>query len=383
MRNISQIVERLLCKGEVSYRRRWRSFSVEVTPRRILLSIIVAAVVWAEWLALEVKRFGWSSADVSSSTVRVLIVADPQLLGYRDEPRLLGAVTRWDADRYTRRAFAHAKAHVKPHLIIFMGDLFDEGEKDNAVEFNATLDRFRNTFPVDGSQVIYISGDNDVGGEWGSVKASRVARFNEHFKSKFDLRALGLETMGIIHTNLFNAQNEYLTDESAPSALRVVLSHAPLLRGYGRERRVIQMLSPSLILSAHDHIAEYCVRARDSVTFERHAMTPASLPVDFVVSQSGPMVELQAPTCSYRMGVKNMGFGVVFIEPRDDAHRLLVRYQVLWLPGRYPQLWFIKSEQRVCGHRNDCFISPFYRALAASHVLPSCSLLSLRAPLIG
>ena len=31
--------------------------------------------------------------------LRILLVADPQLIGLRDEPPLVGIFTRWDADR--------------------------------------------------------------------------------------------------------------------------------------------------------------------------------------------------------------------------------------------------------------------------------------------
>lgn len=75
----------------------------------------------------------------------------------------------------------------------------------------------------------------------------------------------------------------------------------------------MRSLSPDLILSAHDHTAEYYIRERGSPTFERHEMARDGSSVDFIVSPNGPIIELQAPTCSYRMGVYNMGFGLVFI----------------------------------------------------------------------
>jgi hypothetical protein len=56
-------------------------------------------------------------------------------------------------------------------------------------------------------------------------------------------------------------------------------------------------------------------------------------------SGTGGVVELQSPTCSYRMGVSEMGFGLLLIDPSGDGS-LLINYQILWLPGRLKQLVF-------------------------------------------
>ncbi len=59
-----------------------------------------------------------------------MLVADPQLLGDRDEPIWpLGAITRLDCDRYLSKTFSLAMAYAeRVDAIVFLGDLLDEGE---------------------------------------------------------------------------------------------------------------------------------------------------------------------------------------------------------------------------------------------------------------
>ncbi len=53
-------------------------------------------------------------------------------MGIAEEPPWpLGAITRWDQDRFLRRTFLQALDHVGAGLeaIVFLGDLLDEGER--------------------------------------------------------------------------------------------------------------------------------------------------------------------------------------------------------------------------------------------------------------
>ena len=104
-----------------------------------------------------VRRNQWTTSETTlppstptdgRDTVRILFVADPQIQGYQDEPALLGFVTRWDADRYLRTYFRHAVQFVKPDVVIFMGDLLDEGSIAADWEFERYVSRLRDIFKV-------------------------------------------------------------------------------------------------------------------------------------------------------------------------------------------------------------------------------------------
>lgn len=52
-----------------------------------------------------------------------------------------------------RNTFRHALRHVKPHVIIFLGDLMDEGSVAKSEEFQRYVDRFKDVFYVPNDDV--------------------------------------------------------------------------------------------------------------------------------------------------------------------------------------------------------------------------------------
>ena len=47
---------------------------------------------------------------------------------------------------YVRKSFSYAFSYSKPDVILFLGDLFDEGSKASGQEYMVTLDRFNSVF---------------------------------------------------------------------------------------------------------------------------------------------------------------------------------------------------------------------------------------------
>jgi len=100
-----------------------------VSAKLVVFVIVCAAVVYNEVLSFFVSSWQWPNLSLSNQgdDLRVLFVADPQLVGLRNELPLLGIITRWDADRYLQFGFFHAVGHVRPDVVVFLGDLLDEG----------------------------------------------------------------------------------------------------------------------------------------------------------------------------------------------------------------------------------------------------------------
>jgi len=71
---------------------------------RYILIFIIAVVIYNEYLSYSLKSwFSWPNihCSASSNCIKILLVADPQILGEQYEthfPR--GALTRWDSDRW-------------------------------------------------------------------------------------------------------------------------------------------------------------------------------------------------------------------------------------------------------------------------------------------
>jgi hypothetical protein len=93
-----------------------------------------------------------------------LLVADPQLVGEKDELQFLGIFSRWDSDIYLQRTYSLALKHVKPHVVVFLGDLFDEGSTAEEEEYQRYLARFRKIFDLprrgDPSEVVSLLRNN-------------------------------------------------------------------------------------------------------------------------------------------------------------------------------------------------------------------------------
>jgi len=118
-----------------------------------------------------------------SSVEKLLLVADPQLIGEKDEG-LFGLITRIDADRYLAKTFSQANDYVKPDWILFLGDIFDEGLSATDDEFKRYFDRFDSIFQYENREqkCIVIPGDNDVGGEYYGDKLPILRqRFRNYF----------------------------------------------------------------------------------------------------------------------------------------------------------------------------------------------------------
>lgn len=132
--------------------------------------------------------------DINERPVRLLLVADPQLIGENDEPWFIGWLARWDADRYLKSSFVLANSYLKPDATIFLGDLFDEGLKANDDQMDRYFERFESIFHSRkmakkfGIKQFYISGDNDVGGEYFGDRNNRlVKRFEKYFGPNVDM----------------------------------------------------------------------------------------------------------------------------------------------------------------------------------------------------
>jgi hypothetical protein len=118
---------------------------------------------------------------------RLLLVADPQLIGDNDEPWYYKTFSKWDSDRYLHNTFILAQSFVRPNATIFLGDLFDEGLKATDQQYDEYYNRFKKIFDFNSNNgsTIYIPGDNDIGGENFNERNSMLnQRFIKYFLNK-------------------------------------------------------------------------------------------------------------------------------------------------------------------------------------------------------
>jgi ethanolamine phosphate phosphodiesterase len=95
---------------------------------KLSLILLFGAIFYNEFLAYFSAYTRWPTVKWPSESLRILFVADPQIQGVLFEsPFPLGTITRWDSDRYLSKTFSWAMSAYNPQVVVFLGDLIDEG----------------------------------------------------------------------------------------------------------------------------------------------------------------------------------------------------------------------------------------------------------------
>ncbi|CAB3406422.1 unnamed protein product [Caenorhabditis bovis] len=304
--------------------------------------VLLSSLLWNEKFAYYYLSKTWQIQKIDGNCQKWLLVADPQLIGYRREK--FGWLARWDSDRYLATGFDYAKWQFAPNAFIFLGDLFDEGLDANDDEWNETYERFVKIFPIDANEtVIYIAGDNDIGGEAELINNAAKSKFYHYFRNHVDkLKA----DFTINETYLFdNPNSKRIVEAYNEPIARILLTHVPYLNSVYKRNPVGHQMD--LILSSHDHengIYEIQRSSPQALLFSR--ISESSPLYIKTIGPDQPLVEIRSPTCSYRMGVPYMGYGALTIcRNRGETQ---VQYSVLWLPARFYQLLLCRPTPPIC-----------------------------------
>ncbi|KAJ8037040.1 hypothetical protein HOLleu_17760 [Holothuria leucospilota] len=297
----------------------------------------------------------WSSAletlpPKSENDVRILFVGDPQLQGASEHPVVMGSLMRWDADRYLEKYFGLALSAFEPNVVIFMGDLIDEGSAAGDEEYSKYAKRFKSLFSVpDHVLAIYIAGDNDLGGEEGqTITLEKVQRFENHFSPVNEIlqykhvRFYKMDFLPFLHQipepKLDKQLQQLLTEfnqKPKDDTIRVLLSHHPIHEiMLHRHITIMQTLHPLYAFSAHTHYSGYVVHdLQKLMKFFNNIMPSPNKGYKLDPRGNIQMEEHKIPTCNYRMGVPSTAYAIATIDGSGELH-----YALLWLPSRFQQL---------------------------------------------
>ncbi|KAF0291785.1 Amidophosphoribosyltransferase [Amphibalanus amphitrite] len=92
--------------------------------------------------------------------LRVMVVSDPHLLGSRHGHWFDRLRREWQM----HRSYVSAVGLLRPQLVLFLGDLYDEGKWSEPAEFRETAARFERLFPVsEDMQRLVVAGNHDIG----------------------------------------------------------------------------------------------------------------------------------------------------------------------------------------------------------------------------
>lgn len=272
----------------------------------------------------------------TDACTRILFVADPQLLGENKESRWLA---RYDNDKHISRNYQQALSHVRPQIVIYLGDLIDEGSFADDFLYEKYFQRFSDIFvQPDSVKMIYIPGDNDIGGEAQEmVKPSKVKRFNSYFEDnhqwKFDHK------LNIYHINRITHELPLLKEEEASQVeensgyIRILISHFSVILIPGAySYKAIERFRPHAIFSGHYHRSSQITTELKKLRYSTTLPLTHTMSYDLrTIEMNQEVLEIQVPSCSYRMGEENIGFGQAVIENG------YLHYTPLFIPNRFTQ----------------------------------------------
>lgn len=298
---------------------------------RINVLVILVILIFNEYLIYFLQRVQWQKAACRTENCnRILFVADPQLLGENNELW----IARWDSDRHISKNYRQAFSHVKPDAVIFLGDLTDEGSMADDVQFQRYFKRFRKVFPsVGGVDRIYLPGDNDIGGEgWEPVKKDKIERFLAFFWSKTTLKLKNNLNFYVVDL-IRHVMAEEDKSEDFQNATRILIGHYPITHGRNSfSSSAIKIFQPHAIFSAHDHKSSLAISRTDNF-YPKTTFLGSSTTFDLVSMQNrSEIIEIQVPSCSYRMGALRIGFGQAVFENGK------LNYTPLFVINRFVQL---------------------------------------------
>ncbi|KAI5640637.1 calcineurin-like phosphoesterase domain-containing protein [Phthorimaea operculella] len=292
---------------------------------KYIIAFIVGVALYCEWIIYAVQPYYWSELECPGNDptcVKVLFVADPQIQGDDAVPPPLSYLFNWDIDRYLKATFQTVLKQFKPEVIVYLGDLMDEGSQSSLPQFHKYVKRLANIFDIDYLVVqIWLPGDNDIGGENEPIKRNKVAEFAKVFNQP------DVITYRNISFYKVNGITQYIPQEVHLDTFKIVVSHYPVTVHTYFGQMVNNKIRPQIYFCAHDHESKYVTQSR-SLTFRettpfRNGNQILDLSFDANVDE---IYEIYVPTCSYRMGTSAIGFGAAVFE----NHSQRMRYTVFW-----------------------------------------------------
>ncbi|XP_055697564.1 metallophosphoesterase 1 homolog [Phlebotomus papatasi] len=319
--------------------------------RKFLGIIALAIIFYNEFLVYKIQSFSWKSIPCQSGNcTRILLVADPQLIGETFDTAFYNPIAIYDSDRYLKKTFREVLDHTRPQIIPFLGDLFDEGSVATNDEYSAYLRRFHHIFHTDSSIMkIYVPGDNDIGGENGEiVTPTKLNRFRSTFHTRHTYSRHNLHFFEANRITREIPQPSTPPEPPYSAQKRFVVSHMSLLfYNDAFQERVLHYVKPHVIFTGHLHRSLFIRKSLKFTEFTRahplNANAERHIVNSFDLRESHEtFLEIMVPTCSYRMGERNIGFGYAVVDGDD------LLYTVLWSVDRFSQLFLYLIYLLIC-----------------------------------
>lgn len=125
---------------------------------------------------LSISKCSWAH---DANAGHILVIADPQLIDehtYKNRNSFLLKISKHFVDDYIHRNYRALMHQLRPDLVVFVGDLLDNGRGSDAEYYNSQVSRFNRIFN-NLPQSYALPGNHDIG--WGDgVSESSVDKWN-------------------------------------------------------------------------------------------------------------------------------------------------------------------------------------------------------------
>ncbi|CAK1544298.1 unnamed protein product [Leptosia nina] len=299
---------------------------------KYLLAISVGGAFFSEWFVYIIQPLFWTKLKCEDqSCTKILFIADPQIQGDLAVPSPFNYIFNWDSDRYLKSTYSVVEKHFQPDVLVYLGDLMDEGSISTRAQFHNYVKRLSNIFDPHYPVVqVWIPGDNDIGGENEPIRHDKI----EEFKTVFSQPSvIVFQNISFYKVNAITYAVPQPLDDGDLN-FKIGISHYPVLERSVYAKQVINSIHPDIFFCAHEHKSKYVKQRRDYESKEIHLLQYGDPPLTISIDDEW-LYEVYVPTCSYRMGTSKIGFGAAIIE--NNQH---LKYTVFWSPSRFPYLFF-------------------------------------------
>ena len=304
-------------------------FSRKYLRFRFIIYAAISLIFYNEFVVYWLSTLKYP--QIESNGTRFFLIAGPQLIGDNDEPLFLKSIAKWDSDRYLHKTYQLARKFAKPDIIIFLGDIFDEGVKSNNEQFNGYQKRFEKIFELDATnskRLIICAGDNDIGGEYNDRTEILEKRFEQYFGSLVDLVKFKNTSFlkldfdnGVVYSNEKRDHIRKLIHYEKSDRdhnYMIIVNHLSIIKNR-KSDEVLNLINDSnagLIIKGDDHklsLTKHIISTDSFISYNVNSSKMYNFDLQKSNNKIGTFYELSIPTCSYRMGVPEMGYGLMTI----------------------------------------------------------------------
>lgn len=306
------------------------------TTVKYMIAAFFGAVIYCEWYVYLIQKQYWPELecdDEDTSCIKILFIADPQIQGDEAVPPPLSYLFNWDSDSYLRSTFKVVVDYWSPEILVYLGDLMDEGSIATMPQFHGYVKRLAGIFEWDFPAVrVWVPGDNDIGGENEPIRRDKIEEFEKVFEQPpiVEYSNISFYKVNAITYKFPRKDDEFPGNENN---FKIAVSHYSVTDKTMFAHQIMKAINPNIFFCAHDHESKY-VKQNKKLGQRQLVWLNGPTPTLNISFEQETLYEVYVPTCSYRMGTDYIGYGAAVLENNQKN----MRYTVFWSPTRFPYL---------------------------------------------